>query len=231
MEYAACVAGSDFGVQERFSSVGVLLLWGSSAAVGFGSWVLALHVLAFPLDLKHFTHCLPFVHCHHLERVRAYNREICSAWPTVGSRAPRPVATQLVDGVRWAWAVVLVSLQRFFANVSKNENINARSTVARDSAWKNEKLHCKNHGRADLRSASKYFYDDDTANNNLPRLANVTFDSVCLATSHCHAPSASLDGLNRFESNVACGISAGLWRSHHRYVFQLMTVRFLLERC
>ena len=33
---------------------------------------------------------------------------------------------------------------------------------------------------------------------------------------------ASLDGLNRFESNVACGISAGLWRSLHRYVFQLV---------
>ena len=33
---------------------------------------------------------------------------------------------------------------------------------------------------------------------------------------------ASLDGLNRFESNVVCGISAGLWRSLHRYVFQLM---------
>ena len=40
--------------------------------------------------------------------------------------------------------------------------------------------------------ASKYFYDDDTANNNVPRLANVSFDSVCLATSHRHAPSARI---------------------------------------
>ena len=33
---------------------------------------------------------------------------------------------------------------------------------------------------------------------------------------------ASLDGLNRFESNVACGISEGLWRSLHSFVFQLV---------
>ena len=56
-----CVAGSDFGVQERFSSVGVLWLWGgSSAAVGFrllGFWLLTSSL--FRLTLKHFTHCCP----------------------------------------------------------------------------------------------------------------------------------------------------------------------------
>ena len=37
---------------------------------------------------------------------------------------------------------------------------------------------------------------------------------------------ASLDVLNRFDHNVERGMSAGLWRNLHRYVFQLVTVTF-----
>ena len=75
--------------------------------------VLAPHILTFPLDTRALHSLLPFVRCHHLQRARANNRELCFAWPTVGSGAPRRVATQRVDG------------------------------VAHNSAWENETLHCK----------------------------------------------------------------------------------------
>ena len=69
----------------------------SDSALGF--W--APQVLAFPLNTRALYSLLPSVHCLHLQRVRANNREICFAWPTVGFGTPRQVATQPVDGVRW----------------------------------------------------------------------------------------------------------------------------------
>ena len=167
------------------------------AAVGFGSWVLTLHVLAFPFDTQalcsqrgaHLISLLPFVHCHHLQRVRANSREIYFALTA------SQVATQLVDGARWR-GLSFSSLRRVSAREFRK--------------WKHQ---CSKKRGAKRCTEERTIppQDHDTANNNLPRLANLSFHNVCPATSLRNAPSARirsrtcLHGLWKFGRSKSVG--------------------------